>query len=83
MQGYSAGIKVLKAGAILLVGPSAGLLIALLLSALALPADTTFKAGGHAAPGDGFFIVLFIVASLVVSVPLSIWGAVAVLSKKT
>jgi hypothetical protein len=65
-------MKVLKAAAILLIGPLVGFLIAFFLSAIALPPDPNFVAnGGHAAPGDGFLVLGFMFVSLVISIPLS------------
>lgn len=76
-------MRVLQAVAILLMGPLFGLLIALLLGALAVPPDPNFAANGsHAAPGDGFLILPFIFVNLIVSVPISVFFAVAVLLKK-
>ncbi len=69
-------MKFAKAIAVLLGGPSLGIVGAFLLSALALPADPNFaRNGGHGAPGDGFLIIGFILVSLLISVPLSIWLA--------
>jgi len=69
--------KVLGAIAILLFGPLLAVLIAFFLAMISLPQDPNFVSnGGHAAPGDGILILVYVFISLVVSVPLSIWGAV-------
>jgi len=69
--------KVLGAIAVLLFGPLLGILVAFLLAMLSLPPDPNFVSnGGHAAPGDGILILVYVFISLLVSVPLSIWGAV-------
>jgi len=65
-------MKVGKAIAILLFGPLTGILIAFVLSALALPPDANFV--GHASPGDGFLTIGFVVASLLISVPFQSLG---------
>jgi len=76
--------KVLGAIAILLFGPLLGILIALLLAALSLPPDPNFvNNGGHAAPGDGFLVIMYVFISLAASVPLSIWGAVVILFRSS
>jgi hypothetical protein len=76
-------MKVLKAAAILLIGPLGGLLIAFFLSAFVLPPDPNFVSdGGHAAPGDGFIVLGFMFVSLVVSIPLSAALAGFVLFRK-
>jgi hypothetical protein len=65
---------------VLLVGPLLGILIAFFLAELSLPPDPNFVSnGGHAAPGDGFLIIIYVLISLAASVPLSIWGAVLIL----
>jgi hypothetical protein len=72
--------KVLGAVAVLLLGPLFGILIAFLLAELSLPPDPNFASnGGHASPGDGFLIIIYVLISLAASVPLSIWGAVVIL----
>jgi hypothetical protein len=64
----------------LFFGPLLGILIAFVLAALALRTDPNIVAnGGHTAPGDGILVLLYAFISLVVSIPLSIWGAVVVL----
>lgn len=76
-------MKIVKAIAVLLIGPLLGIMIALILGALALPPDPNFVAnGGHGAPGDGFLIMGYILVSLLVSVPLSILLAGIVLFRK-
>jgi|HubBroStandDraft_5_1064220.scaffolds.fasta_scaffold252383_2 hypothetical protein len=76
-------MKFLKALAILLFGPLLGILIAFILGSLASSPDPNFVAnGGHASPGDGFQIMGYVAISLVISVPLSIWLAVAVIFRK-
>jgi hypothetical protein len=69
--------RIAGAIAILLAGPTFGILVAFFLAALALPPDPNFD--GHAAPGDGFLIFRFLIFSLAVSIPLSIAGAGLVL----
>jgi hypothetical protein len=72
--------RALQAIAILFFGPLLGILIAFVLAALALRTDPNIVAnGGHTAPGDGILVLLYAFISLVVSIPLSIWGAVVVL----
>jgi hypothetical protein len=72
-------MKILKALAILPGGPTLGLLAAFFLGAMALRPDPNFAAnGGHAAPGDGILILLFIFISLVISVPTSLFFAVRI-----
>jgi hypothetical protein len=69
-------MRFLKAIAILLFSPLLGILVALFLGAVAMHPDPNFAAnGGHASPGDGFGIMGFILLSLLVSVPVSIWRA--------
>jgi hypothetical protein len=75
-------VKVLKAIAILILGPLLGVLIAFVAGALALRPDPNFAKGGHAAPGDGFLIMLFLGISLLVSVPISIAAAFRVFFRK-
>jgi hypothetical protein len=73
-------MKILKAVLILLLGPTIGLFVAFVLGALAIPADPNFQANGsHGSPGDGFLIMPLISVSLIISVPLSVWKAAAVL----
>ena len=72
--------RVLGAIVVLLMGPLVGILIAFLLAELSIPPDPNFVSnGGHAAPGDGFLIVIYVLISLAASVPLSIWGAVVII----
>jgi hypothetical protein len=72
--------KVLRAIAVLFIGPLLGILIAFLLAALSLRSDPNFlNNGGHAAPGDGFLAIIYALISLAASVPLSIWGALVIL----
>ena len=71
--------KVLRAISILFLGPLMGILIAFALAAISLRNDPNIVAnGGHTTPGDGILIMLYGFISLVVSIPLSIWGAVVV-----
>lgn len=73
-------MKILKALAILLFGPLLGLFAAFFLGAVTLPPDPNFVAnGGHAAPGDGFVILPFVLVSLLISIPSSVFLAGAVL----
>ena len=72
--------KTLGAIGVLLFGPLLGILIAFVLAALSLPPDPNFATnGGHAAPGDGFLITGYVLISLVISVPVSLAGALWVL----
>jgi len=67
------GMKIVKAIAIVLIGPLLGILVAIILAVCTLPPDPNFASnGGHGSPGDGFLIILYIFSSLVVSVPLSL-----------
>lgn len=76
-------MKVVKAIAILLIVPFLGLVVAVILGLLALPPDPNFVANGsHASPGDGFLLMFYIVASLVITVPLSVLLAGIVLFRK-
>jgi len=76
-------MKVLKAVAILLIGPLLGLVTAFFLSAVALPPDPNFVAsGGHSAPGDGFLAMGFMFISLLIFVPVSVLLAASVLFRK-
>jgi hypothetical protein len=76
-------MKLLKAIAILLLGPLLGTLVAFFLGAVASPPGPNFAAnGGHGSPGDGFLIIGFVVVSLLISVPVSIWLAGVVLFRK-
>jgi hypothetical protein len=72
--------KVLGAFAVLLLGPLFGILIAFLLAALSLRSDPNFVSnGGHAAPGDGFLIIIYVFISLAATVPLSVLAACVIL----
>ena len=76
-------MKFLNALAIVLFGPLFGIVVAFIPGSLALSPDPNFVAnGGHASPGDGFQIMGFVAASLVISVPLSIFLAGVVLFRK-
>ncbi len=67
------GMRIVKAMAILLIGPLVGILMAFFLAILALPPDPNFISnGGHSSPGDGFLIMGYIFLSFFISVPLSI-----------
>jgi len=69
-------MRVAKAISILLIGPLLGILVAFVLAVLALPPDPNFvKNGGHASPGDGMLIILYVITGLAVSVPLSVFLA--------
>jgi hypothetical protein len=60
-----------------------GTSVAGFLGGIALPPDPKFVAnGGHAAPGDGFLIIGYVVISLLISIPLSILFAGIVLFRK-
>ena len=73
-------MKIVAALAILLVGPLFGILVAIILASFALHPDPNFvRNGGHAAPGDGFLIIPYILFSFFVSVPLSVLSAGIVL----
>jgi hypothetical protein len=68
--------RILGAIAILLFGPVVGALIGLILAILALPQGPSVVANsGHAAAGDGFLIIMYVAISLVISIPMSIFGA--------
>jgi len=74
--------KVLQAISILILGPLVGILIAFAVAAFSLRTDPNIVAnGGHAAPGDGILVILYAFISLIISIPLSIWGAVVVWSR--
>jgi len=76
-------MKFLKALAILLFGPSLGIVVAFILGSLALSPDANFVAnGGHSSPGDGFQLMGYVALSLVISVPLSILLAGVVLFRR-
>jgi hypothetical protein len=76
-------MKIVKALAILLVGPLLGVLVGFFLGSLAPPPDPNLVSnGGHAAPGDGFLIMGYMFVSLLVSVPLSNLLAGIVLFRK-
>jgi hypothetical protein len=78
------GMKVVKAIAILLIGPLLGVSIAVILALFALPPDPNFVAnGGHGSPGDGFLIFIYVIFSFGVSVPLSLLFAGCILFRKT
>jgi hypothetical protein len=77
-------MKVVKAIAILLIGPLLGVSIAVILALFALPPDPNFVAnGGHGSPGDGFLIFIYVIFSFGVSVPLSLLFAGCILFRKT
>jgi len=62
--------KVLRAIAVLLLGPILGFV----LGTIALPPDPNFVSnGGHATPGDGFLIIFCVLIGLVVSVAFLMW----------
>jgi len=66
-------MRIVKAIAIVLIGPLLGILVAFVLAILALPPDPNFiKNGGHGSPGDGFLIILYVLISLAISIPLSL-----------
>jgi len=68
--------KVVSATAILVVGPIIGVLIGLILALLALGSDPNFVPNlGHSAAGGGLLILLYVAFSLIISVPMSIFGA--------
>ena len=76
-------MKIIKALAILLFGPLSGILVALIVGSLQLRSNPLIAAnGGHAAPGDGILIMLYVLISLVATVPASIAAAVWVLFRK-
>ena len=71
----SAVPKALGAIAVLLFGPLVGALIGLILALLVLAQHSRFAVHvGHAA-GDGLLIIMYVAISLVISIPLSIFGA--------
>jgi hypothetical protein len=66
-------MKIVKAIAILLIGPLLGVLIVVILALFALPQDPNFvRNGGHGSPGEGFLIFMYVTISFWVSVPLSL-----------
>ena len=74
--------KVLRLISILLLGPLVGILIAFVLAGFVLRSDPNIVAnGGHTAPGDGILVLLYAFISLIISIPLSIWGAAVVWSR--
>lgn len=55
-----------------MIVPFLGLVVAVILGLLALPPDPNFVANrSHASPGEGFLLMFYMAASLVVTVPLS------------
>ncbi len=77
-------MKLVKAIAILLLGPLFGVLVAFGVGALQLRSDPIIaNNGGHAAPGDGILIMLYVFLSLIVSIPLSIAAVVRLLFRKS
>jgi hypothetical protein len=71
-------MRIVKAAVILLSVPVLGVVLAFVLGGSFMPPDPNFAAnGGHVAPGDGILIILFVLGSLLISVPLSIWLTVA------
>ena len=66
----------LGAAAVLVVGPFLGVLIGLILALLTLFSDSNLlRSGGYASSRDGILILLFVAISLVISSPMSIFGA--------
>ena len=61
-------MRIVKAIAIVLIGPLLGMLLAAILARFALPSDGP--------PGDGVLIIIYSLISLVASVPLSLSIAV-------
>jgi hypothetical protein len=74
-------MKVVKAIAILVGIPALGIIIACLLGALSIRLNPKFDAV-HATPGDGILIMLFILISLIVSIPIAGILAGSVLFRK-
>ncbi len=60
-------MKALKAIAIVLGGPLAGIFVAFVLGALSLRPDPNFA--GHGSPGDGFLVIGYVLVSLLITVP--------------
>jgi hypothetical protein len=80
---WGSSMRVVKAIAIVVIGPVLGVLIGSFLGALALRPDPNFVAnGGHAAPGDGFLIIGYVLVSLLISIPSSVLLAGIVLFRK-
>jgi hypothetical protein len=76
-------MRTAKAIAILVIGPSLGILVGLIVGALALPPDPDFVAsGGHASPGDGFLAIGAVLLSLLITTPVSIVVAAVVFFRK-
>jgi hypothetical protein len=66
-------MKIAKAAAILVLGPLLGILLGLMVGALAFPSDPNFVANGsHGSPGDGFLIIGCAALGFIVSVFASI-----------
>jgi hypothetical protein len=75
--------KVLGATAALVFGPLLGIVVAFVAAEFSLPLDPNFLSnGGHAAPGDGFLIILYVFISFAISVPLSLLAAGVILFRK-
>jgi hypothetical protein len=76
-------MKILKAAAILVIGSLLGILTGCFVGAMTLRSDPNIVAnGGHTAPGDGILVMLFILVSLVISIPLSAFIAWHVVFRK-
>jgi len=74
-------MKVVKATAILITVPALGIIIACSLGALAIRLNPKFDAV-HSTPGDGILGMLFVLISLIVSVPSAALLAGSVLFRK-
>ena len=71
-QNVWGGMRIAKVIGVMLLGPLLGIAAGFIVGVVAMPRDPNFAAnGGHSPPGDGILIILFILAGLVVSIPLS------------
>jgi hypothetical protein len=75
-------MKIVKAAAILVLGPLLGILLGFIVGAFLSPPDPNFVANGsHGSPGDGFLIMGCAALGFVVSVFVSIALTWSVLRK--
>jgi len=74
-------MKVVKAIAIVFTIPAIGIIVACVLGALTIRLNPKFDAI-HSTPGDGILIMLFVLVSLIISVPSAVLLAGSVLFRK-